>query len=326
MKRIMKKLFVLATLALAAMTVSAQQVMTFNQKFGVVGGKEGKNYAMIVKTGEQKKELVDKTTNFLAKYELVDKNDVKLDEIDESTAEYSVPFYMRMPIQSAKMMGMPITVSPIKLIATLRFEFQDGGALVVIEDMSTEVLWVDPKGDKEKNTELSKYWGDNASVLSSKLLITKVLVFMNGGSISDFEAQLDKYFEDLDKRWIVYDNLEKENTGKWLSNLEYIEWEKTHSTFKEGSKNYEAEINGLQKFYDEHRMFLLSEDRWEKNARPLCDNLFRAIAAGIDGKIVGIAEDGNQTWDMVDGALLPTDPKLQKKYQKKGLSYDNPEQ
>ena len=154
MKRIMKKLFVLATLALAAMTVSAQQVMTFNQKFGVVGGKEGKNYAMIVKTGEQKKELVDKTTNFLAKYELVDKNDVKLDEIDESTAEYSVPFYMRMPIQSAKMMGMPITVSPIKLIATLRFEFQDGGALVVIEDMSTEVLWVDPKGDKEKNTEL----------------------------------------------------------------------------------------------------------------------------------------------------------------------------
>ena len=149
---------------------------------------------------------------------------------------------------------------------------------------------------------------------------------MNGGSISDFEAQLDKYFEDLDKRWIVYDNLEKENTGKWLSNLEYIEWEKTHSTFKEGSKNYEAEINGLQKFYDEHRMFLLSEDRWEKHARPLCDNLFRAIAAGIDGKIVGIAEDGNQTWDMVDGALLPTDPKLQKKYQKKGLSYDNPEQ
>ena len=132
--------------------------------------------------------------------------------------------------------------------------------------------------------------------------------------------------EDLDKRWIVYDNLEKENTGKWLSNLEYIEWEKTHSTFKEGSKNYEAEINGLQKFYDEHRMFLLSEDRWEKHARPLCDNLFRAIAAGIDGKIVGIAEDGNQTWDMVDGALLPTDPKLQKKYQKKGLSYDNPEQ
>jgi hypothetical protein len=322
----MKKIFLLATLAFSAMTVSAQQVMTFNQKLGVVGGKEGKNYAMIVKTGEKKKDLVDKTTNFLARYMLVDKKDVKLDEIDENTAEYSVPFYMRMPIQNGKMMGMPIAVSPIKLIATLRFQFQDGGALVVVEDMSTHVLWVDPNGDKEKNTELAKYWGDNNAVLSSKLFITKALVFMNGGSVSDFVSQLDSYFDDVNKRWAVYDEMDKKGTGKWLSNQEYIEWEKTHSTFKQGSKNYEAEINGLQKFYDEHRMFLLSEDRWEKHARPVCDNLFRAIASGIDGKITGIAEDGNQTWDIVDGKLVPTDPKLQKKYLKKGLSYDNQEQ
>lgn len=308
------------------MSVSAQQVLTFNQKLGVVGGKEGKNYAMIVKSGESKKLLVDKTTNFLAQYGLVNKKDVKIDEINDGTAEYSVPIVIRQPVQSAKMMGMPISVDPIYLASTLRFEFHEGGALVVLEDMSTQVLWVDTKADKEKNAAYNTYLGDVAAVISSKLFLTKVLVFANGGSLSDFSAKLGEYFNDIDKRFQVYNDMVKEGTAKWLSNAEYIEWEKEHSQFKEGSKNYEMEMTGLKKFYDEHRMFLLSEDRWEKHVRPLCDNLFRAIAKGLNGNITGICENGEQTWDLVDGILLPKDPKQLKKYQKKGLSYDNPEQ
>ncbi|MBR1410140.1 MAG: hypothetical protein IJ580_03475 [Prevotella sp.] len=280
---------------------------------------------MIVNVNMPKKDLVDKTTKFLAGYGLVDEKDLKLDEIDENTAEYSVPFLLRQPIQPAKMMGMPIAENPIQVVANLRFQFQDGGALVVIEDMSTIVFWTDPKASADKNPAYAKYQADLTSILAANNFFTRALVFANGGSYSDFKAKLGDYFGDIANRFKIYDEVVAEGTAKWLTNEEYIEQEKTNGFFKSGSKNQEMEINGLNKFLQEHRMFLLSESRWEKYVRTCFDNLFKAINAGVDGKITAVAEDGNTTWTMVDGALLPTDPKLQKKYAKKGLSFYNPE-
>ena len=321
----MKKFLFFAVFVIAAMCAKAQAVQTFNPKYGVVGDKEGKNYAMIVKASVSKKDLVDKTTKFLAGYGLVDSKDVKIDEIDENTAEYSVPFLLRMPIQPAKMMGMPIAENPIKVLATLRFQFQEGGALVVIEDMSTIVYWTNPKASADKDPAYGKFMGDMTAVLAANNFFTKALVLANGGNLSDFKAKLGDYFAEIDNRFKVYDEVVAEGNALWLTNAEYIEQEKTNGFFKEGSKNQEMEINGLNKFLQEHRMFLLSESRWEKYVRPCFDNLFKAIGAGLDGEITGIAEDGNQTWVIVDGALVPADPKVQKKYTKKGLSYYNPE-
>ena len=60
--------------------------------------------------------------------------------------------------------------------------------------------------------------------------------------------------------------------------------------------------------------------------KEIFENLFRAFCLEVNGDIDGIAEDGNQTWAIVDGKLLPTDPKLQKTYIKKGLTFYSEEQ
>ena len=77
----------------------------------------------------------------------------------------------------------------------------------------------------------------------------------------------------------------------------------------------------LQKYIDEGRMPGVPQDRWEKSIRPVLDRLFVASNQGMGGTIVGVAEDGKDTWTSVDGKVLPTDPKLRQKYEKKDKTY-----
>ena len=63
------------------------------------------------------------------------------------------------------------------------------------------------------------------------------------------------------------------------------------------------------------------EDRWEKSIRTVLDRLFIGSNEALGGEIVGVAEDGNESWVNVDGKVLPVDPKMRKKYEKKGKTY-----
>ena len=70
----------------------------------------------------------------------------------------------------------------------------------------------------------------------------------------------------------------------------------------------------------------ITRKRWNKQVKEIFENLFKAFCLEVNGDVDGIAEDGNQTWAIVDGKLLPTDPKLQKTYIKKGLTFYSEEQ
>ena len=98
------------------------------------------------------------------------------------------------------------------------------------------------------------------------------------------------------------------------------------SRFKEQveilNSNGEFSIN----IHAENILIGITRKRWNKQVKEIFENLFKAFCLEVNGDIDGIAEDGNQTWAIVDGKLLPTDPKLQKTYIKKGLTFYSEEQ
>ena len=72
---------------------------------------------------------------------------------------------------------------------------------------------------------------------------------------------------------------------------------------------------------DEQRLLDITERRWEEDLRPYFELLIKNINIEVKGKITNILEDGKDTWEIVDGLLVPTDKKLQKKYLKNKMSF-----
>lgn len=314
------KLFICIALIFQVVCTNAQN-MYGKPDFAIKGGENGKNYAVIVKTNMSKKELVKNTTDFLAKYKLVDPKDVKLDEITESVAEYSLPILIRQTIVACKgFMGATYPDCPIKMHGHIRFEFhENGNVMIVYENFSNEVLAVKSAVDgKRAGAAEEEYYGELDAVMMANTTIGKILIWANVGleNMDQFYKELDNYFNDIDSKFNVYDRMVKEGSAEWLSCAEYVKW---RGKFNIPGTN--TIVKGLQKYVDEERMLAVAKQRWENNIRPVCDNLFIAISKKLNGEIVGVAEDGDQTWDLVNGTLLPTDSKLQKKYIKAKKSY-----
>ena len=138
--------------------------------------------------------------------------------------------------------------------------------------------------------------------------------------MQDFYEKMDNYFADIDTKYKNYAQLVKEGEAKWMTPTDYMEYLKTSNRRK-----VELEIAALQKYLDEGRLPGVPEDRWQKSIRKVFDMLFIASSEHLEAHIMGVAEDGKQTWEDVDGKVLPIDPKLRKTYEKKGWTYTNNE-
>ncbi len=135
------------------------------------------------------------------------------------------------------------------------------------------------------------------------------------------QNKITEYFNNIDARYMVYDKLVKEGSAQWMTPAQYPQWLKGVN-----NPGVNAQLPYIQKFVDEGRMLAVSQQRWTEDIVPLCDDIFIAISKKLKGNIVGVAEDGIQTWELDEnGNLLPVDPKLKKKYVKKGLNYYNQE-
>ena len=87
----MKKLLLLTILCAFSLLSIAQvkfntMIMYGNNNAAIPGGENGKQYAAIIKSDFSKKAIVDKTTKFLLKYDLVSAKDIHLDEISQETS------------------------------------------------------------------------------------------------------------------------------------------------------------------------------------------------------------------------------------------------
>jgi hypothetical protein len=322
----MKKVFfILAFLVLAVHThVSAQYTppLIYGSKSitPIKGGNEGKTYAVIIRTDLSKQALVDSATLFLAHYGLVKKSDIHLDEINEETSEYTVPITIPQTMTTTRMMGMPIVIGPVMVDADLRFEFHDNGnVMIVFQNFKNYIFQFVEKGEQrvmtkfdkfEQDPSHEKYREESSTLLTSSSLLVKGLAIVKGGIkfYNEYRAKVGEYFADIDSKYKVYGELVKKGFAEWLTDEELIQY--VDNTDFAGKKNT---VKGYRKAYDEGKMLGVGQGRWEKQIRECCDLLFKTITAGLSGSIEGVAEDGEQTWINIDGAVVPVDPKWKDK-------------
>jgi hypothetical protein len=313
-----KSYVVFMCLMLATFSVSAQMISVVGSKnlIPIKGGNDGKTYAIIIRTDLSKQALVDTTTQFLARYGIVDRNNVKLDEINDETSELIIPVVLRQTIGTAKgMMGIKMTVPPVKVHADLRFEFHDnGGVMIVVQNMRNSIFQLVKKGEKQlafsfsdkSDPDYAEYEGEVYAVSTTNSFMGKVMIAMNTGldGYSAFMKKANDYFADINSKNKVYDALVRKSFAKWLTNEEFIQYlENTKYAGKE------LEVTSCKKALDEGGLLGVGQYRWENQVRDCYDLLFKTIASGILGTIEGVAEDGEQTWISMDGSIVPVDPK-----------------
>lgn len=291
-------------------------ILVPNAKSNIPGGPEGRNYAAIIKTQETKKSIVEKSLNFMKKYGFVPA-DTKVDAIDSSSSEAS--FDVEMPI--TMFYQEMLTYTPNKLYSTMRFEFHDSNVMIVFQNFSNEMLGIYHKkyGDKKSDAYNAYEEEDNALRLR-KTLIGKFLIHANM-DINErraFRQELDKYFNDIVTKEKTYEQLVKNGEAKWLD---------AQGVVKQLTENpvpgAKYTLAFLDKPESKNVLLAISEKRWRKQVKGMLDNIFMSFSEELNGEIEGIAEDGNQTWEIVDGKLLPIDPKLKKTFIKKGWDFYN---
>ena len=317
----MKKIILFLFCITLFMPLLAQELLGNKGLIPIKGGDDGKTYAVIIRTDLGKQALVDTTTTFLARYDIVDKSKVNLNEIDESTSEYTIPVIVRQTIYIASgMMGVKMPLPPVMLEAELRFEFHDnGGVMIVAQNFKNHLFQFTANREKLESPAHAEYRGEESAQLMSNSVIGKVLIALNTGidGYAAFMKQADDYFADISSKYEVYDILvNKEQVADWLTDEKLIEFTETTNI-----SVYRRYTEVYKKAYSENQMLGIGQKRWEDQFRSCFDLLFKSINAGVSGKIEGVAEDGEQTWTLINGLVVPTDPKLQKKYLKNKEQY-----
>ena len=293
----MKKVLFIFAMLLQMASANAQ-AMYGKPQFALPGGEEGKNYAVIVITDLNKKDLIDKAKAYLISLNLTNP-DKSASEFDENSSDYIVHCLFRQPMSKCKgMMGMIYFADPLKLYGDIRFEFHDNGnVMVVVQNFSTEffIYTADIEHWKKQTEETQEYLDE-----------------MRTGIVGTLEEVL----KNRDKKFENYNKLVSEGKAEWMVGQQYVDY-----LNKQTFPGHQYQANGVKKFVDEGRLVGLPQDRWEKYVRPFYDVFFMQFCEHLNGTINQVAEDGEVTWDMFDGQLLPKDAKQQKKLKKEGKNY-----
>jgi len=286
----------------------------------VQGGKEGKSYAIIIKTEKSKNEIVDITTKFLANYKIVDLEDVKLDEISDMQSEYTIP--MTFPNSFAgisAIMGARTVFPPLTLFADLRFEFHENGLMIVFDNFTAKSFFLTDMEKqsftyhKDKETsDIQEYTGHYAAAAMEGTFLLKALVVMNKGleGYNDFKSKLDDYFNDVEKKYQLFYKIEKANMGSWLNDEEFLNFA-DNTSIPRGEQTILNTV--LKPYFDEGRLLTVPLQRWTGRVTPVMDKIFKLVAYDLNGAIEGVAEDGEQTYINIDGHVLPVDPRWSNK-------------
>ena len=310
-------------LAIVSTNFYAQDLILWGFKStAIMGGKEGKLYAARIESALPKKDLIKSVETFLRKNDFIEKDEkIKIDEMDDSYTEFTIPAGIREPMDFGRSMGMGITHNPVIIEFDIRFEFdKNGSVLIIFQDFKSKRFTFLEKDYSDKyagNENLEKFSLERGELLASNSLINQAFQFITDLKTPDqIQQETEKIIGNIDERFKLYDKLVKDGIAAWLTGEDYIA-NLNRMSFP-GEKNVKP---GIQKMVDEQRLLDIPERRWEEDLRPYFELLIKNINIEVKGKITNILEDGKDTWEIVDGLLVPTDKKLQKKYLKNKMSF-----
>ena len=263
-------------------------------------------YVAIIKSGHSMKEVVATTVKFLDQYGFVNAKEVKINEIDESFVQTVFHASMREML-------------PVALFGNLRFAFNDDGSvMIVVQDLKSDYLAV--KTSKQSNKAAYDKFVEELVISNiANSFMSKVVVWANTSpeERKNFYKKAHEYLSSEVDRINVYNAMVQAGDAWWMDAASILAYLETHSM---PGGNYKAKWV-KSSVIPEERLIEISEKRWDKQVRRNFDTIFKMLAELLEGEIIGIQEDGTLTWTVVDGLLVPTNSKQQKKYLKEKKSF-----
>lgn len=305
---------------------SAQAQVLLGKEPPIVGGSEGKNYAVIIESPLSKKAMLDSVLNLFSEMGIVAKD--KVDVIDDKVTEVKVDLTRSIGFfVEKKMMGVALVLPPSQVDFTLRAEFYETGKIrLVAEDFDLKFLTMPGSNtaiSKDQSPTQKAYWDAYNTVYMSNSALGKVITFVlseaNGFNLTKVRESMAKVVADEINHYMLAEAMVKAGEASWQTMDTYVNYLET--TPKYPGKNYE--VAAAKKYLEEGRLGQLSQNKWKKDVRARFNQLYSLLAASVKGKILKAAEDGVVTWDLVNDKLVPVDEKLQKKFIKKGWTFED---
>ena len=340
----MKRVLTL-TVALLFATLPAFAQFTFLGKANqhtVYGGENGKLFAAIFSTNcSSRQEAMEKTVEFLCKYDLVRDKDAVLasvKEYDDTESEFQIPVVFRFGWHgTAPTLGAVAPLPPVYLKADLLFQFYDEGKVrLIIQNFAdygfmnylpctkSKESHITPQ-DILTEDEYADYWSYYTTPTVQDGLgkgIMKFLIVANAGvdRISSFYKELDDYYHDIDRQIELANKLKDARYFILGSPEEII------AAYRDlvANDNYNLPVSILDKVEKEiaeEKLVFVYDLFWRRDIKKQFDILFIVVNQNLEGRIEAVAEDGDVTWQLEGDKLLPVDAKLKKKLQKAGQDY-----
>lgn len=341
----MKKIVIALLLLFPTFIVRAQ--MSFPGKENahtILGGEDGKNFAAIFSmSGSSRQNSIEKVIDFLASKGFVSDKDKAynlLKEYDDTQSEFTFPVSFRFGWHgTAPIMGAVGSLPPVILKADLLFQFYDNGKVRLIiknlEDyafveyayniqenvgkiMATDYL------TEEEQEEYTLYMQSPAMKDGLGKAFTAILVWGNAGldRMDDFYKEWDAKLEDIDNQIKIAQKMADNGYYLFTNGQGMVEaYQELIDSGKAGNRINQSLLDKNKQELAEGRMLFLYPRFWNRDVKQEFDYVFIAVNQFLGGEIEGIAEDGELTWELVDGKLLPVDAKLRKKLEKKGQDY-----
>ena len=342
----MERVITVAALLVAA-SLSAFAQLSFpgkeNQRT-IYGGENGNNFAAIYSTGSPTRQAaISQAVDFLVKYNLIKKENSAaakkaVKEYDDTQSEFTVPVSLRFGWHgTAPVMGAVSPLAPVIINADLMFQFFDEGKVRLIIKNFRDYSYVDYAyrsksmmgnkttdgilNDKEKEAYKNYML---APVMKDGLgkAITAFLVWGNKGldNMADFYRAWDDYLSNIDIQLELAKKLADGGYYMFGSPEEVLAAYRDLAS-KDDLNVPSASLDTFEKDIAAEKLGFVYELFWRRDIKVQFDYLFIAVNSFLGGKIEGIAENGEITWELVDDKLLPVDTKLRKKLEKKGQDY-----
>jgi hypothetical protein len=325
------------------------------------GGRDGKFYQILISSPLSKKELVATTIAMMEEFGLIDSASVNIDELDDNATKFSFPAYIRQgvgihpigsePIQLHYTLDFEFGDVGVKLsLGNFSEEFFLVHYKVAdpLRDKGTETFqkYQEYVSAAKETADATSGFGKFIAkvdkiqeinhIQGSIGSIGKVLKNTVKEKLNEADAQrlniLANYRENVDEQYKLFDEMVKAGEARWYTldgdTIEYEDGQKIYPYIKDFKEKYPFKGRGadymqnlFQTAADNSILYSVTSSRWNRDIRYIFDGLFITLTEEVKGSILGIVEDGKQTWTKEGDLVVPTDEKKKAKYIKKGKSF-----